>query len=47
MYIHVHVEDVGLSKLQKSTNKIGMVLTQEVNIGPGIKQTTSYINLTH
>ena len=35
-------EDIGMSKSQKYVNKVGMVLTQEVNIGPQIKQTTSY-----
>ena len=34
-------ENVGTSKPKKYTNKVGMVLTREVNIGPKIKQTTS------
>ena len=28
-------------KAKKHVNKIGMVLTQKVNVGPKIKQTTS------
>ena len=38
------IEDVGMSKPKKQANKVGIVLTQEVNIGPTIKQTTSYIS---
>ena len=34
-------EDVGISKPKKHANKVGIVLTQEVNVGPKIKQTTS------
>ena len=34
-------EDVGMSKPKKEANKVGMVLTQEVNVGPKIQQTTS------
>ena len=34
-------EDVRTSKPKKYANKVGIVLTQEVNIGPNIKQTTS------
>ena len=33
--------DVGTSKPQKDANKVGVVLTQDVNKGPKIKQTTS------
>ena len=33
-------EGVGMSKLKKYANKVGMVLTQEANVGPKIKQTT-------
>ena len=33
--------DVGMSKPKKEANKVGMVLTQEVNVGPKIQQTTS------
>ena len=34
-------QDVGMSNPKKYVNKIGMVLTQEINVGPKIKQTTS------
>ena len=34
-------EGVGMSKLKMYAKKIGMVLTQEVIVGPQIKQTTS------
>ena len=34
-------EDVGTSKPKTYANKVGMVLTQELNTGPKIKQTTS------
>ena len=34
-------EDVGTSKPQKYAIKVWMVLTQEINVGPKIKQTTS------
>ena len=33
-------EDVGMSKLKKYVNTVRMVLTQEVSIGPKIKQMT-------
>ena len=33
--------DVGTSKPKKDANKVGVVLTQDVNEGPKIKQTTS------
>ena len=32
---------VGMSKPQKYANKVRIVLTQKVNVGPKIKQTTS------
>ena len=32
---------IGTSKLKKYSNQVRMVLVQEVNIGPKIKQTTS------
>ena len=35
------MKDVGMSRLKKYANKVGMVITQEINI-PKIKQTTSY-----
>ena len=35
------IEDVGLWKPKKYVNKVGMVLTWEINVGPKIKQTTS------
>ena len=34
-------ENVGTSKPKKYANKVRMVLTQEVNVGTKIKQTTS------
>ena len=34
-------EDVGMSKPKKYADKVGIVITQEVNVGPKIKQTTS------
>ena len=34
-------EDVGMSKLKKHVDKVGIVITQQVNVGPKIKQTTS------
>ena len=34
-------EDVGMSKTQKHADKVGIVITQEVNVGPKIKQITS------
>ena len=34
-------ENVGISKPKKHVDKFEMVLTQEVNVGPKIKQTTS------
>ena len=34
-------EGVGMSKLKMDAKKIVMVLTQEVNVGPQIRQTTS------
>ena len=34
-------EDVGMSKPQKYANKVGIVITQEVNVGPKTKQTIS------
>ena len=34
-------EDVGTSKPKKYANKVGKVLTREVNVGPKMKQTTS------
>ena len=34
-------EDVGMSKPKKHADKVGIVITQEVNVGPKIKQTTS------
>ena len=33
--------DVGMSKPKKHVDKVGIVITQEVNVGPKIKQTTS------
>ena len=35
------MKGVGMSKLKTYANKVRMVLTQEVNVGPKIKQTTS------
>ena len=35
------MKDVGMLRAKKHANKVGMVLTQEVNVGPKIKQTTS------
>ena len=32
-------DDVGTSNPKKYANKVGMVLTQKVNVGPIIKQT--------
>ena len=34
-------EDVGMSKHKMHANKVWMVLTQKVNIGPKFKQTAS------
>ena len=34
-------EDVGTTKPKKYANKVGMILTLEVNVGSKIKQTTS------
>ena len=34
-------EDVGISKPKKHVEKVGIVITQEVNVIPKIKQTTS------
>ena len=34
-------EDVGMSKPKKHVDKVGVVITQEVNVGPKVKQTTS------
>ena len=34
-------EDVEMSKSKKHANKVRIVITQEVNVGPKIKQTTS------
>ena len=34
-------EDIEMSKPKKHANKVGMVLIQEVNVRPKIKQTTS------
>ena len=33
-------EDAGMSKPKKHPDKVGIVMTQEVNVGPKIKQTT-------
>ena len=32
---------IGMPKLKKHVNKVGMVLSQEINVGPKIKQTSS------
>ena len=34
-------ENVGMSRTKKHMNKVGMILTQEIDVGPKIKQTTS------
>ena len=35
------MKDVGMSKPKKHADKVGIVITQQVNIGPKLKQTTS------
>ena len=40
-------EDVGTSSPKKYANKVGMVLTQEINVGLNIKQTTSLHKYLH